>query len=794
MTESGASPRRRRLWRSLLTAVLAGLLLVSLLAWFTTTNSFQAMVRQRLVTEVEKITGGRVELGGFHSIPFRFQVDVRDLTIHGREAIGDVPYVHVDRLTARVKLISVLGAEFGFSSVVLERPVVHVIIYPDGTTNQPGPKLPRNGKDPVEQLFSLSIGRLEVREGEFFWNDQRFPLDFVAHDISAGMTYSLLHRRFDGDLLLGKLDTKIQDYRPFAWMAEMHFSLGHDNIEIHSLKARSGRSEIELSGRLESFHDPRVSGTYSVKADLEEVSAIARRAEVRRGTLQADGKGSWSLRDFSTNGKLSVRELDWRNALVAFRGASMDSQYSATRQQLSLSQIQAKLLGGTVAGDADASNWLEALAASPKDSKRKNAIQQKGSIRLKLRNLSLAEIAAAMASPSRPFDRLNLAGAASGASEIRWKGSTRNAEAEALVDIVPPARASHGQLPVTAHVHGTYLSSSDELRLDELSASTPATQVHASGTLSSSASLKLNVKTNNVAEWQPVLSAVGYHAPIPIAVGGMLSFSGYATGKLNDIAFAGHLQSQDLEFVIPAKSDRPERIIHWDTLTSDIQFSPHLVALHNGILHHGTAKVDFALTAGLQRRQLTDTSPITLTIDMHNADASEILALAGYDSSLTGTLDLSLQAEGTKAAPQGEGHVRVNNAAFRGQNIQRFDSKFSFNGQKVTLSDMRLEHDRSLVLGEANYDFSTHAVGFKLQGSNFLLSNFSQLQNSKVKLDGELGFTAQGSGTLEAPVVNTTILVHGLSFGGEPAGDFRLEAIREPICRSRAPRNSRMPS
>ncbi|HXY02169.1 MAG TPA: hypothetical protein VEI49_01270, partial [Terriglobales bacterium] len=111
MTSSSKPSSLRGMWfKYLLIILMAGLILMSALAWYATTPSFQLMVRRRLVTELERITGGQVELGAFHTVPFRFEVDVRDLTVHGREGSGEVPYFHVDRLVARVKLISVLGA------------------------------------------------------------------------------------------------------------------------------------------------------------------------------------------------------------------------------------------------------------------------------------------------------------------------------------------------------------------------------------------------------------------------------------------------------------------------------------------------------------------------------------------------------------------------------------------------------------------------------------------------------------------------------------------------------------
>ena len=72
-----------------------------------------------------------------------------------------------------------------------------------------------SSKKPVEQLFALSISRLEVRHGEFIWGDRKIPLDFAASGVSADMSYALFRRTYDGNILLGKADTALQNYRPF---------------------------------------------------------------------------------------------------------------------------------------------------------------------------------------------------------------------------------------------------------------------------------------------------------------------------------------------------------------------------------------------------------------------------------------------------------------------------------------------------------------------------------------------------------------------------------------------------
>ena len=122
MSEPAARPRRW--WKFLLIAggVFIALALAGL--WYINTNSFQAYVRRRMVQEVERITGGRAEIGSFHVVPFHLQVEVRNITVHGKEAATDIPLAHADSLLAQLKIISLARSEFGFNTLTLDHPVV----------------------------------------------------------------------------------------------------------------------------------------------------------------------------------------------------------------------------------------------------------------------------------------------------------------------------------------------------------------------------------------------------------------------------------------------------------------------------------------------------------------------------------------------------------------------------------------------------------------------------------------------------------------------------------------------
>jgi len=779
MSEVGAKPGRSRIWKYLLWLMLAGALVLLGVGWYSTTESFRALVRQRLIATLERTTGGRVELGSIHVVPFHFQVEVREVTIHGREGPREIPFVHVNSLMAQVKIWSLLRSELGLNYVVLDHPVVHIILYSDGTTNQPEPKVKATSpKQAMEQLYALSISRFEVRHGELIWGDQRMPLDFALRDVSADMSYSLFRGVYEGNILLGKADSAFGGYRPFAWTAEAHFTLGKSHVQLRSLKATSGRSRLEATGQLENFRQPKVVAGYDISLDLAEAAAIIRHPEVRRGALQLTGHGSWSADDFSATGKALLSNLDWRDAPVGVHNASLSAQYAVTPSRLMLSQIQGQVLGGSVTGDADVAQWLSPQRPSL-NAKEKPANRQTGSARLRFKDLSAAEIAAAVATASRPFQRIKPAGLVSGKVDASWQDGFRNTEAQFVADVVPPAPSTKAQFPLTGHAEGVYRFGPGELDLAELTAATRATQVHASGTLSSAAALRLVVTTTDLGEWQPVFSAAGYAGQIPVTLKGHASFNGTATGKLTQIAIAGKVQSQDFETTIPATTYSPERTINWNALQADVQLSPSVFAVRNGTLNRDPDSLKFDFHAQLGDRQFTDSSPFQAHLDTQNADLTGILALAGYAYPVTGTVDLHLQLSGTRSLPQGQGSLQLRNGSIYGEPVERLTSGLNFNGEEVELKSIQLSHYEANVTGGASYNLASHAYHFNLTGNNFDLGRVTTLQSARIALAGRADFTADGSGTLEAPRLDAAIHLHDLAFDQERAGDFTINAVSQ---------------
>ena len=794
MNQPGA--RARRWWKYLL--ITAGVIVVALLAglWYTTTNSFQNYVHRRMVHEIERMTGGKAEIGSFHVVPFRLQVEIRNITVHGKEAPTDVPLLHADSVAGQVKVISFLRTQFGFQSLIIERPVVHVVVGPDGsTTNIPVLReLPvASGPSPVEELFAVSMDHLSVRNGELLWADQKIPLNFDVRNTNVRMDYSFLRGRYESHLELGKVDSVIQDLRPFSWMTTIDFSLAPTFADIKSLKWSSGRSSVEAKGRITNFRDPHLDGSYDAKIHLGELAAITRRNDVREGSAEFKGNGHWSWNEFTTSGAMAVRDLTWQNEQFALKKATASADYSLTDDQIKLSKLQGKLLSGAFTGDLVVDNWLHSVPYSaekqPKQDlprigvarphKRGEKVKlpgvQTGVVHLRVRDVSVSEAASAMDSTVHSLDGFHPAGVANGNLEANWKGSPQNAEVSISFDVIPPAHPTPRELPITAHVQGKYRGITDSLDLAQFSVSTPDSKIVCAGTLAASSKLHLSVSTSNLEEWRPLVKALGGPTELPFQVNGNATFSGAAGGTFSSPRIAGTLVAEDFEFTVPSTSRTPEKAVHWDSLGASVDFSSQELLLRGGSLRRGDTSADFEFSASLQKGKLTESSPFSARINLHNVDVASTAALADLDYPISGTADVSLQLSGTRAHPQGQGHIRATNGSAYGEEIAKFDADLHFGGAEATLSNIRLTHQDAEVTGDATFSPSTDGFRLDLDGKNFDLSRVRQIHLDELPIEGRADFTLQASGTLDTPMIDVAMHVRDLTLDRELAGDLFLQ-------------------
>ena len=132
--------------------------------------------------------------------------------------------------------------------------------------------------------------------------------------------------------------------------------------------------------------------------------------------------------------------------------------------------------------------------------------------------------------------------------------------------------------------------------------------------------------------------------------------------------------------------------------------------------HRPQKRQDGAVLRDLRAGLEDDEPPGVLAF---SADATGILALAGYSYPVTGTVDLHLQVSGTRLRPARGRHMQLRDGSIYGEPVERFSSDLSFNGEEVELKNIQLAHYESKVTGGATYNRSSHAYRFQPDREQF---------------------------------------------------------------------------
>ena len=759
---------RRLLWaklgKSVLLALLLGVLAVSSGLWFLARASFQQFARRRLIAEIERASGGRVEVGAFHTIPLRMHVDISNLTIHGREAPGEPPYVHVDKLAATISLPLALGGRLGFHSLVLDHPVIHVIFYPDGGTNQPEPA--EKTSSDLEQLFSLSARRLEVRQGELLWQDQRIPLEFTSNDVAASLNYSLRHLRYVGTLAIGRAETRYGGFRPAAWAAKSSFELDRNGLEVHSLEATSEDSRLEARDVHVDFPSLAGKGKYELELDLAELASVARKRTVNHGVVHLNGDGSWSGRDFALSGSFDARDIAWKDETFSGRNLSARGKYSIDPHRFLLSQTEGQFLRGSFSADGEITNW-QAPARAGKNH------EQQGTIRIKTRNLSLAEMLAGFGAALRPVNRLRLAGSVSSTTELRWRQSFKYAQAAITGELLPPAQPQSGEIPLAASTAATFDFPTGDLEISEFTANTPATEIHASGSLENR--IQVSFRTTHLEEWQPVLSYL-FPSGAPILVNGRAAFNGSADGGPRHLKLAGRVELEDFNTILRVRPPGRERTLHWDSLAANVEASPSNFSLHRAHARRGSSTLAISGNTELSAWNLAPDSHFHFQLGLRRANAGDLAAFAGYDHPVSGSLSGEFAMSGVLGQSEGNGNFTLTDGAIEGQPFDSVAATVRLQGSRVEIQNLQMSRSEARIAGNGRYDFGSKALQGNLRGTNFSLAEVAALLDSPIKMGGRVNFSAAASGLSSAPEVHADLEIHNLTVNDQHEGDFLLHA------------------
>ena len=818
--------------RVVLYCFLGLIVLLGIAFWYATTASFADHVRTKLIDVLATATGGRVDLANFSWRPLRLEAEVDGLTIHGLEAPGEVPYAHVDTLRLQAKIIDLFKAQVGLRSLEVGHPVFHLIVYPDGSTNQPVPKKKtENGKPVTDVIFDLEANRAEVSNGVLLVNQRALPFNLAANNLTAEVTYRKRPEAYLGTVHVedvtamrgktaevhSKLDLNVEMARNALKLDGLHFVSGD---------RASGESKLDASGTLNDFTKLHWQLGANGTIDLREVAALGAVDGLGPGEagLQIKGQGT-GIQTFDVGGNVQLKNASYRQSYLLLSGINARSSLHATQDEISLPDVKVRLRqGGGVDASARLVNYMAsapaaqpaAVMTSPGKARKptpKSGPQQEARIHARLfgiRPETVFEIIAI-----EKYENLGFDTQADGTADVWWKGSINEMGASAKVALAPPRPPTPNEVPVTGAVDASFALRGGRLDARQVEVHTPASYLNVTGQaafipMSQPSELKVDFTTSNLNEFNRALIVFGVKAngkrgvaALPVQLHGQAAFHGTVTGSLLNPDAKGHVSAKNFATIIetaaathpppqpatpisaepphpPPASEGTRQTVQWDDLEMDAEYSPALISVSNLSLTKSSTAIHASgqLHAAHARRGTliyNDSSLLNANAEISDAQVSDLLSIAGESLPVTGTVNLKAHAGGSLKALSGGGHLSVAGGEIYGEQYKSLNTDLKFAGQSVGVTNLVFVHNGGRITGDADYNIQAKSFHGNAQGNGFDLSHIRRLQSPKAQLGGALTFDLHASGTTDAPQVNGKLALANATLNGQAAGDVNAD-------------------
>ena len=383
----GARTRLRRFFlrHVPLTAAAAALLLAlaAVVLYFAASSAaFENVVRKRLIAQIETLTGGRAQIAAFHWRLLHFEAEADGIAIHGTEDPGEAPYAQIGRLRVQVSVLGFFSPRILLRGLEIAQPRLHLIVYPDGSTNQPRSRRPeKRGKSAIDTLFDLKANHIAVEQGTLDYDnraaafDQQhryLPLDFKADDVSLVMSYlpagigAPERYRIDAgatDLTLVR-DLPRKKIPPVHGTLRMALDLERNRLSLHDLRLTAhgrGASDrtLEVTGVLDDFTHPRWQADVAGDLDMRLLDPVFGYPDAPEGIAHLDLAAGGIASAFRIDGSVHVDGGSYIGAGVQATGVNLDAQVHADPGQLLITRIVARpRQGGQIEGTVALQPWL----------------------------------------------------------------------------------------------------------------------------------------------------------------------------------------------------------------------------------------------------------------------------------------------------------------------------------------------------------------------------------------------------------------------------------------------------
>ena len=226
---------------------------------------------------VEDATGGKVDIASFAFDWRHLRAQIRGFAIHGLEPADAPPLLRANLVQVDLKLLSPFKGFVDIAYLLVDTPEANVIVYADGHTNVPAPKVqPKSSnKTGLETIVDLAIGRFDLRNGSFLFAGRKSELNASGSNLRAQLGYNALNPSYTGELDISPLHARLGANRPVDVDVKLPVTIGKDKIATANAQIATPESKLVISGEMDHLIAPHTSAHVNALIALDEVKRVA---------------------------------------------------------------------------------------------------------------------------------------------------------------------------------------------------------------------------------------------------------------------------------------------------------------------------------------------------------------------------------------------------------------------------------------------------------------------------------------------------------------------------------------
>jgi translocation and assembly module TamB len=607
---------------------------------------FAAKVRERVIAEMEKSTGGKVELREFHFDWHTLTAEVDGLVIHGTEPASEAPLLRTDRVVIGLKLISLAKRQVDVARVELQAPRINLIIAVDGSNNIPAPKTPISAKTIDQQILDLAVGRFAVRDGIVQVRaagqpPKTLPWAFTGENLQAVLNYApgpSYEGRITISLLHGPIDAAV----------DLALRFERDHVQVSQGQLNTAACHLQFSGDMRNFTAPIISGKYTARIAAEEAGRLLAWRTHQNGIIDSTGNFRFAgAEDFEVAGSVQAQDLTYRDPDLHFDHVRLSSNFRADAKKIEMSNLHAALLGGQVQASATLAGF------------------DRFAIKGVLSGFVATSLAQLIEKTPLPLDaRISGPFEATGSlSALRY----RRIDASAQLTLAPA-----GAPAVSGFIDARYDGERQYVDLAPSFLALAASRVEFSGGLGVqpagyTGQLQVHLTSRNLSDFLSIAPAV---KTLPATLqNGLADFKGTLHGSLDSPAVAGHITATNILF-------EQQKI---EAFSADLNASGTQLEVRNGVLAYQKMRARVAGTLALHQWQPGSNSAVIATAAIENADVANLLAISGQTNiPIRAPLSAEAQVNGTLADPRATATLRAGKGTAYGEPFDRATANVAY--------------------------------------------------------------------------------------------------------------------